>query len=148
MVCDLEGRPLDAACKASAELPLHCRLYQLDESVGAVLHTHSVTSTVLSRRAGPAVRITGFEMQKALGGVTTHEDEISVPVFDNDQDLDALAENVASAWARGDINVPGFLIAGHGLYAWGRDITEAERHVEGFEFLFDCLWQENLVQGP
>ena len=31
------------------------------------------------------------------------------------------------------------LVAGHGLYTWGRDLAEAERHVEVFEFLFEVV---------
>ena len=31
--------------------------------------------------------------------------------------------------------------------AWGQDINEARRHVEGFEFLFACLMQEKLLAG-
>ena len=30
----------------------------------------------------------------------------------------------------------GYLIDGHGLYAWGRTMVEARRHLEAFEFLF------------
>jgi ribulose-5-phosphate 4-epimerase/fuculose-1-phosphate aldolase len=33
----------------------------------------------------------------------------------------------------------GFLIARHGLYTWGRDLAEARRHIEIFEFLFECV---------
>ena len=29
-------------------------------------------------------------------------------------------------------------IAGHGLYAWGRSMAEARRHVEAFDFLLAC----------
>jgi methylthioribulose-1-phosphate dehydratase len=29
----------------------------------------------------------------------------------------------------------GYLIAGHGLYTWGRDVEEAQRHLDAFEFL-------------
>ncbi len=32
----------------------------------------------------------------------------------------------------------GYLVANHGLYTWGRTIAEARRHVEAFEFLFEC----------
>jgi methylthioribulose-1-phosphate dehydratase len=32
----------------------------------------------------------------------------------------------------------GYLIAGHGLYAWGRDIAEARRHLDAFEFMLGC----------
>ena len=32
----------------------------------------------------------------------------------------------------------GYLIDGHGIYAWGRDMAEARRHLEAFEFLLGC----------
>jgi methylthioribulose-1-phosphate dehydratase len=31
----------------------------------------------------------------------------------------------------------GFLLRRHGLYAWGKDLDEARRHLEIFEFLFE-----------
>jgi methylthioribulose-1-phosphate dehydratase len=143
MVCGLDGQAANAADRPSAETPLHTALYRLDASIGAVLHTHSICSTVLSRQEGDTVTIDGYEMQKALAGVTTHDTDISVRIFVNDQDMHALSGRLQSEWP--SLQVPGFLIAGHGLYAWGRDLAEAERHVEGFEFLFECLWQEQLA---
>ncbi|MDU4420378.1 MAG: class II aldolase/adducin family protein [Raoultella sp.] len=32
----------------------------------------------------------------------------------------------------------GFLLRGHGLTCWGKDINEARRQLEGLEFLFEC----------
>ena len=85
-------------------------------------------------------------MQKAFAGVTSHEDTLSLVVFDNDQDMDALAKRVEEAWASGRFTLPGFLIRGHGLTAWGSDLASAKRHVEGFEFLLQCAWQEMLAR--
>jgi methylthioribulose-1-phosphate dehydratase len=31
-----------------------------------------------------------------------------------------------------------YLIDGHGIYAWGRDMKEARRHLDAFEFLLAC----------
>jgi methylthioribulose-1-phosphate dehydratase len=139
LVCGLDGRPADGSARPSAETPLHLMLYALDPSIGAVLHTHSVFATLLSMATDSELTISDFEMQKALTGVTTHEAEIAIPVFANDQDMHALAVRVGQQWrAEG---VPGFLIGGHGLYAWGKDVADARRHVEGFEFLFECMWQ-------
>jgi methylthioribulose-1-phosphate dehydratase len=146
MVCNLDGKPIDATCRPSAETPLHTRLYKLDDSIGAVLHTHSVAATLLSRHRDSSLKITGYEMQKALAGVSSHEEEIALPIFDNDQDMHALADVLASAWNEERFSLPGFLIRGHGLYAWGTNAAEAQRHVEGFEFLFECLWQEKLAK--
>ena len=48
MQVDLAGTPLTNA-KPSAETLLHCQIYRLFPQVGAVLHGHSVASTVLCR---------------------------------------------------------------------------------------------------
>lgn len=144
IVCSLEGEAVDSACHPSAETKLHTRLYRLDPGIGAVLHTHSVNSTVLSRGAGDRLELGGFEMQKALGN-STHDENIELSVFDNDQDIDALAQRLSEHWRRRPPAQPGFLVRGHGLYAWGRDLDEARRNLEGFEFLFACLVQERLL---
>jgi methylthioribulose-1-phosphate dehydratase len=146
MVCDLNGRAMDPALRPSAEVGLHARLYRLDADIGAVLHTHSVTSTVLSRVSDGDLLLQGFEMQKALSGNQSHDDEIRIAVFDNDQDIAALAERLQQRWLLHTVTQPGFLVSGHGLYAWGKDLAEARRHVEGFEFLFACAWQEKLLE--
>jgi methylthioribulose-1-phosphate dehydratase len=146
MMCDLHGAPVDRKLKPSNETPLHSCLYKLDPGIGAVLHTHSASATVLSRAAGAEITITGFEMQKAFAGIKSHDEKINVVIFDNDQDMQALAKRVGQAWADGQFTVPGFLIRGHGLYAWGKDIASAQQHAEGFEFLFQCAWHERLAR--
>ncbi|HEY9136474.1 MAG TPA: methylthioribulose 1-phosphate dehydratase [Pseudomonadales bacterium] len=146
MVCDLHNLALDPSLQASAELALHTRLYRLDSAIGAVLHTHSVTSTVLSRAIEGDLLLQGFEMQKALRGNQSHEPVITLSVFDNHQDMSALADVVEARWSQGLITQPGFLLRGHGLYAWGKDVREAKRHIEAFEFLFACAWQEKLLE--
>lgn len=147
MICSMEGVPEDESLKPSAETALHLALYRQSPEIGAVLHTHSVTSTVLSRNTpGHEVLIQGFEMQKSLAGMQSHEGEISLPVFENTQNIPLLAEQVIQRWPRNQ-SVPGLLVRGHGLYAWGRDIAEAQRHVEGLEFLMACVWQERLLEA-
>jgi methylthioribulose-1-phosphate dehydratase len=148
MLCDLDGRALDAGSTPSAETALHACLYRLDRQVGAVLHTHSVSSTVLSRATPGDLRLRGYEMQKALAGNRGHEDEIEIAVFDNDQDITALATRVERRWHGAELSQPGFLVRGHGLYAWGETLNDARRHIEGFEFLFTCAWQEMLLSKP
>jgi methylthioribulose-1-phosphate dehydratase len=124
---------------ASAEAPLHLARYREDPATSAVLHVHSRAATVASRRFASQGHVTleGWEMQKALSGVTTHEARLELPVFPNSQDIPSLA-----AIARPRPGVPGFLLAGHGLYAWGRSVEEASRHVEALDFLLACVLEE------
>lgn len=135
---NLKGQPIDSVLKPSAETLLHTALYALDENIGAVLHTHSVASTVLSRlEASDSLLLSGYEMQKSLSGNQTHNTTISIHVFENTQDMQVLADQLREVWTVTPLQW-GFLVRGHGLYAWGRDMSEARRHLEGLEFLFAC----------
>ncbi|MGD8583209.1 MAG: methylthioribulose 1-phosphate dehydratase [Gammaproteobacteria bacterium] len=142
MVCTFDGKAVDKHLLPSAETTLHTCLYKMDNRIGAVLHTHSVNATVLSRMAEDRLIISGYEMQKALGGNLTHDEEIEILIFENDQDIEALAARIEQQRPA----QPGFLVRGHGLYAWGEDLNQARRHIEGFEFLLACLWQEKLLE--
>jgi methylthioribulose-1-phosphate dehydratase len=131
----------------SAETPLHLARYRAVPVVGAVVHVHTIAATVLSRAdvASGCVRFSGFEMQKALAGIATHADVVDLPVFANDQDTVALAATI-EARLNGDAPVPGYLLAGHGLYAWGATMADARRHLEGLEFLLACTLEERRLQ--
>ncbi len=130
----------------SAEAPLHLARYRTDPAIGAIFHVHTVASTVLSRMCtdGGAVRSDGFEMHKAIGA-STHDGFVEIPVFHNAQDTAALARAVEARLGR-DAAVPGFLLAGHGLYAWGATAADARRHVEGLEFLLACHLEERRLR--
>ena len=83
------GRPTCAGQpKSSAETLLHVVAAQ-QPGVGAVLHTHSVWSTVLSDQFYPegGFELSGYEMLKGLEGIATHETTAWVEIFDNTQDI-------------------------------------------------------------
>ncbi|HTM21723.1 MAG TPA: methylthioribulose 1-phosphate dehydratase [Kofleriaceae bacterium] len=132
---DLDGQPVGTPLRPSAETLLHTRLYRRAPAVGCVLHTHSLVQTVASKlfAAQGAVRLEGYELVKAITGFNTHEVTLDLPVLPNTQDMAALADRVDALLDAGPLL--GYLIAGHGLYAWGDDLPEARRHLEAFEFM-------------
>jgi methylthioribulose-1-phosphate dehydratase len=144
------GKPTaDGQPKSSAETLLHVVAAQ-QPGVGAVLHTHSVWSTVLSDFFFPqgGFELSGYEMLKGLEGIATHETTAWVEIFDNTQDIPSLAAQVRERM--NDAAEPlqyGYLIRRHGLYTWGRDLEEARRHVEIFEFLFECVARRMILAG-
>jgi methylthioribulose-1-phosphate dehydratase len=135
-------RPASAG-RSSAETLLHLEILKLRDA-GAILHTHSVWSTILSdlHASAGGLAIQGFEMLKGIDGVTTHEHREWVPVVENDQDMTRLAANVRRVLGEHS-SAHAFLIRRHGLYTWGRTIADAERQVEIFEFLFEVMGKEN-----
>jgi methylthioribulose-1-phosphate dehydratase len=134
---DAEGRVLRGRGKPSAESFLHVAVARARRP-GAILHTHSVWSTLLSQlhadRGGLA--LSGYEMLKGLEGVKTHEHCEWLPILENSQDIPALAAQVASA-LQANPAAHGFLVRGHGLYTWGEDLAQARRHIEILEFLLE-----------
>lgn len=139
MAIALDGKPLDASRHPSAETNLHLQIYRRKPETGAVLHTHSRNQTVASRlfaREG-VVALQGWELQKAITGYTSHASRLDVPVFPNSQDMADIEEHVA-AWLDRGKPLFAYLIDGHGLYTWGRDLPEAKRHLEALEFMLAC----------
>lgn len=138
LATDLHAKSLEPHKKPSAEALLHTQLYNWRADVQAVLHTHSVNATVLSRLvAAEYIEFNGYELQKAFKGINSHEQPLLVPVFENDQDIPRLAEQV-QRWLDVHPDCQGYLIRGHGLYTWGTSMQEALRHIEAFEFLLAC----------
>ena len=135
---DGNGRVLAGAGRPSAESSLHVAITRA-RGVGAVLHTHSIWSTILSEETGTeGLAIEGYEMLKGLNGVATHQHREWLPILENTQDWAAAAPQVAAMLSR-QPTAHGFLIRRHGLYTWGRDLAEARRHLEALEFLFEVM---------
>ncbi|MHB1709385.1 MAG: methylthioribulose 1-phosphate dehydratase [Thermoplasmataceae archaeon] len=125
--------------KPSSESALHITL---EKRLGcmAVFHTHSIWSTILSRKyvSGGGFEINGYEMLKGLNNVNTHDHSEWFPVIENSQDMVGLASRVEKLLEdNNDIHC--FLLSGHGLYTWGSTIREARRHVEAIEFLLEVF---------
>jgi methylthioribulose-1-phosphate dehydratase len=116
-------------------------------SAGAVLHTHSVWSTILSdyHVGSGGFFIEGYEMLKGLDGVATHEHREWVPILENNQNMEALASQ-AKRMLQDTPDVHGFLIRRHGLYTWGKNLTEAARHVEILEFLLESVGRRQMME--
>ena len=138
MVVDFDGRAVGSDHRPSAETLLHTQLYRRFPDVGCVLHTHSRAQTVASRLFAGAggLRLEGYELLKAFTGNSTHETAVALPVLPNSQDMQTLAAQVDALLDQQAMW--GYLIDGHGLYAWGRDMAEARRHLDAFEFLLAC----------
>jgi len=130
----LDGIAREQGQKPSAETLLHCQLYRLFPPIGAVLHGHSVAATVLSMLDAP-IYFSGYEVVKAFG-FPTHDVDVELPIFENDQDIARLAGLIEPRLVE-DTPV-GYVIRGHGVYAWGTSVEHAFWRLEALEFLLNC----------
>ena len=145
LLIDEAGDVLEGSGRPSAETLLHLAIVRL-LGAGAVLHTHSVWSNILSDAfaADRGLKIEGYEMLKGLEGVSTHEHAEWLPIIENSQDMTNLAASVSGTLSKHPQS-HGFLLLRHGLYTWGRDLEEAKRHVEILEFLLEVTGRKHLA---
>lgn len=134
-----EGDVISSNAQPSAEALLHSAIYQ-NTAAQSVLHVHTVWNTLVSEQfeSAGAVNLSGYEMLKALNGISTHEHRERVAIFPNSQDMDALAKSVSKDLQEHPKS-NAFLLSGHGIYTWGDSPDSAYRHLEALEFLFEVI---------
>lgn len=139
LVVDAAGEVVEGTGRPSAETKLHAVIYRRLPECGAVFHTHSVWGTLLADRCGDrGIAIEGYEMLKGLAWVETHEHREEIPVIENSQDYELLADRIDGI-VSATPGVHGIYLRRHGLYTWGESVADAKRHIEIFEFLFEAV---------
>lgn len=137
MLTDASGNSMDGKVP-SREALLHVQIYDYMPDARCVLHPHSVNATLLSMLGEERIMLRDFELLKAFNGLDENETVITLPVFDNDMDFGRLADKICEYMDQSSQPLLGYLVRGHGLYTWGNTAADAIRHVEAFEFLFNC----------
>ena len=143
LLVDENGNPTEnGSLKPSAETLLHSTIYKRT-SAKAVFHVHTTNSTLLSMQSkNHRIEFSGLEMLKGLG-FKTHEVTVNIPIIENSQDMKYLSE-ITPNYINED--VPGLILKGHGIYAWGKTPQKAKRHIEIFEFLFEYRVKELSIK--
>lgn len=135
LTVDESGAVVAGQGRPSAETLLHVAIAK-GWGAEVIVHTHSIWNTLASMRVGSEFCLAGYEMLKALEGHATHEAEEVIPIIDNSQDMETLGAeflDLADQYPQ----THGVLIRGHGLYTWGANMHQAQRHLETLEFLFE-----------
>ncbi|TQS00235.1 methylthioribulose 1-phosphate dehydratase [Paenibacillus ottowii] len=141
---DQYGKAAEATnLKPSAETLIHCEIYRLT-GCGAVFHVHTVFNNLISEYCGEQgfVPVQGIELIKAFN-IWEENAAIQIPVLPNYADIASIAKLVPGVL---NDQVPGILLRNHGIYAWGRDVFEAKKHLEAFEFLFETTYRSLLLK--
>lgn len=150
MLIDKNGQALPEfqEFKSSAETLLHTLIYRKTDAK-VILHTHSQFATILSQYLLDKKEIIfeNYEVLKGLDNIKTHEISISIPIFENSQDMKNLSKKIEVFWDK-DEYMQGFLLAGHGLYTWGKDLKTAKRKLEVLEFLLECEYYKMSLNKP
>ncbi|MGV9384214.1 methylthioribulose 1-phosphate dehydratase [Nonomuraea sp. NPDC003707] len=119
-----------APLKPSAEAGLHARVAAVT-GADAVVHVHALNAVVAGHRWPRGVLLRDVETLKGIGRLA-HDDEVTIPVIRNSQDMGELGDWFEQAY---DPRTPAVIVAAHGLYTWGTDLKHARHVTECVEWL-------------
>lgn len=114
----------------SAEAALHARI-AAHAGADAIVHVHCMAAVLAGHWYPGGLPLRDLEMLKGIGR-RAHDETVTIPVVPNSQDMAEIAAAWEPVW---DGQVPAFIVARHGMYAWGRDLEQARHHTEIVEFL-------------
>ncbi|MFE9580760.1 S-methyl-5-thioribose-1-phosphate isomerase [Nocardia sp. NPDC006044] len=136
-----DSTPAAGSRKPSAETTIHTAAYRTT-TARAVVHIHPPFATALATRFGApdavrTLRITGYELIKGLGGPDPAV--IDIPVFPNWADVPRIGADIEHYLAERPAAPPILFITGHGITAWGDNISQARDRAECLEALCELV---------
>jgi methylthioribulose-1-phosphate dehydratase len=132
-------RPI-SSLNPSAETSIHIAAYDLFPSIHACLHVHMLESNWVcdDQPKTDLITLPNLEMLKGLGW---KQGSAKILVTENHTDVPQIAQDMRSFYTQNhnQFIVPGFLIRGHGITAWGNSITQARNRIELFSYIFSYM---------
>jgi L-ribulose-5-phosphate 4-epimerase len=124
VVSDLSGRILEGKLRPSSDLPTHLVLYKAFSDIGGVVHTHSehATAWAQARREIPCFGTTHADYFHGPVPVTDSMPENEIAGEYEKNTGDAIVRRFRDRSAQ---SIPGVLVANHGPFTWGPDVTSA-----------------------
>ena len=101
--------------------------------------------------SAPAFKVSdGEALLSQIGGVQTVAPEArsAGTVVAGGTNWSTTITGSTNAWLDAGKPLAAYLIDGHGIYTWGRDMPEARRHLEALEFLLGCELDLRRLQTP
>lgn len=140
----------DPALRISECTPLFYNAYK-HRDAGAAIHSHSVWAVLAARLFSPrglaAQFVTrGLEMQKGLRGKSCF-DEVRIPIIPNTARESELTQSMAEAM-QAHPDVDAVIVAGHGVYVWGKDWIAAKTQAECLDYLFRAAVEAHRLGLP
>ena len=126
--------------KPSSDTPTHLALYRKFPFIGGITHSHSKFATSFAQ-AGTAVPCMG----------TTHADYFSsnIPItramtekeIKGEYELETGNVIIEALTGFNPLHHPGILVASHGPFSWGRNVSEAVENANALEIICQLAYQ-------
>lgn len=145
VVVDLDGKVAEGKYRPSSDTPTHLEIYKQHSEIGGIVHTHSAYATAFAQ-AGRRIPVYG----------TTHADYFygDIPcartlTFAETEDYEKNTGVIINeTFAHKDVSaVPACLVAHHGVFAWGKNASQAVYHATVAEQVAKTAFLTELLGG-
>jgi L-ribulose-5-phosphate 4-epimerase len=135
VVVDIEsGATVDGVRRPSSDTPTHIVLYRRFDTVGGIVHTHSPAATAWAqaRRELPCFGTTHADHFRGSVPVTRPLDAEELGDAYEERTGDVIVETIEGL-RLDPLDMPAVLVASHGPFAWGEDVTNAVENAVALE---------------
>jgi L-ribulose-5-phosphate 4-epimerase len=128
------GRVVEGKLKPSSDTPTHLVLYRAFPKIGGIVHTHSLYATAWAqaRRKIPSY---GTTQADYWYGEVPCTRALTPREIRSDYEANTGRVIVETFRKSNPLEQPAVLVAGHGPFAWGRDVAEAVHNAGVLEFV-------------
>ena len=141
-----DGKVVEGQFKPSSDTPTHLVLYRAFPSIGAVVHTHSLYATAWAQAKKDLPSYGTTQADYCYGDVPCTR-LLTAAEIRSDYEANT-GHVIVERFKRLDpLQHPAVLVASHGPYAWGKNVTDAVHNAVVLEFLAR-LASETLRLNP
>lgn len=145
VITDLEGNVIDGKLKPSVDLNTHLEIYNNFKDIKSVVHTHSTYATAWAQKAR-SIPLFG----------TTHADYFSEKIpcvrYLREEEMETYELSTGKAIVEtfekiNYLHVPGCIVSGHGVFAWGNNSENAVYHATVLEEIAKIAYLTETLPG-
>ena len=146
VVCSLDGQVVPGSLKPSSDLATHLHLYREFESIGAVVHTHSMYATSWAQ-AGREIPPFGTTHADYFHGPVPVTEELTDDEINGDYVLNTGFAITRRFAGLDPLAIPSVLVRGHAPFCWGRNAHDAAHNAIVLENVAQMAYQTVLLNA-
>lgn len=146
VVVNLKGEKVEGRLNPSSDTPTHCVLYNHFNSIGGIVHTHSLWATIWSQ-SGRSIPAYGTTHADCFYGNIPCTRAMKPEEINNEYEKETGNVIVETFAGKSPEDIPAVLIKSHGPFTWGGNCDEAVYHAAVLEEVAMMAWYTENVSN-